>query len=84
MRFSILGKIADVNVTTVVLEANQNIIQKDSPEGLLMWHCPIDNQPLFQYSGRQVMIVPGMVPTPLPILHECQKCRTKYLIISMI
>ena len=84
MRFSIQGKIADLDVTTVVLEYNPNIIQGDSPEGLLLWHCPIDNTPLFQFSGRVVMIVPGMAPTKIPLIIQCQKCKTKYLILSMI
>ena len=84
MRFRIQGKIADIDVTTVVLEYNPNIIQTDSPEGLLLWHCPIDNSPLFQFSGKQVMIIPGMIATKIPILHQCPKCKTKYLVIAMI
>lgn len=84
MRFRIKGKIADLDVTTVVLEYNPNIIQKDMPEGLMLWHCPIDNQPLFQYSGKQVMIIPGRVPTKLPVIAQCSKCKTKYLIVSII
>ena len=84
MRFKIQGKSIDLEVTTIVLEYNPNIIQNDSPEGLILWHCPIDNQPLFQYSGRQVMIIPGMVPTRLPVIKECPKCKTKYLVVSII
>lgn len=84
MRFNVKGKSIDMDVTSVVLEYNANIIQKDSPEGLMLWHCPIDNTPLFQYSGKQVMVIPGMVPTKLPVIHQCSKCKTKYLVISMI
>ncbi len=81
MKFQIQGKIADLTVTTVVLEYTPT---KDNPEGLILWHCPIDNQPLFQYSGRQVMIIPGMVETKLPLIHQCPRCKTKYLIVSVI
>ena len=79
MKFKIHGKIADLVVTAVILEHTA-----DDKESLLLWHCPIDNTPLFQYSGRQVMIVPGMVPTKLPLIHQCPKCRTKYLLVSII
>jgi len=84
MHFNIQGKGVDLEVTTIVLEYNPNIIQKDSPEGLMLWHCPIDNTPLFQFSARQVMIIPGMVPTRLPVINQCGKCKTKYLVISII
>jgi hypothetical protein len=84
MNFRIRGVPTDIEVTTVVLEYNPNIVQNDSPEGLMLWHCPIDNQPLFQFSGRQVMIIPGMVPTRLPILNQCPKCKQKYLVIAMV
>jgi hypothetical protein len=84
MRFNIKGLSTDIEVTTVVLEHNPNIIQKDSPEGLILWHCPIDNQPLFQFSGRQVMIIPGMVPTKIPIIVQCSKCHTRYLVLSVL
>jgi hypothetical protein len=84
MLFNIKGVKTNVEVTTVVLEYNPNIIQKDVPEGLMLWHCPVDNTPLFQYSARQVMIVPGMVPTKVPILKECPKCKTKYLVVTVI
>jgi len=84
MQFRVRGNLTEVQVTTVVLEYDPNIIQKDMPEGLMLWHCPIDNTPLFQYSGKQVMIIPGMIPTKLPVIHQCSKCHTKYLVISVI
>ena len=80
MKFKIRGEIADLVVTTVVLEHTT----ADDKESLLLWHCPIDNSPLFQFSGRQVMIVPGMVPTKLPVLNQCPKCKTRYLVVSII
>jgi hypothetical protein len=82
MIFRIKGVQTDIAVTTVVLEANP--LQFNSPEGLILWHCPIDNQPLFQYSGKQVMIIPGMVPTNLPLIVQCEKCHTKYLLVSVL
>ena len=84
MRFRIQGKPVDISVVSVVLEYNPTIVQKDDPEGLMLWHCPIDNTPLFQYSGKMVMIIPGMVPTKLPVIHQCGKCKTRYLIISIV
>jgi len=85
MKFSIKGQRVDVEVTTVVLEYNPNIIQKDSPEGLLLWHCPICCSPIFQFSGRMISITPGMVPSRQPpIIKECPKCKVKYLVLSMI
>jgi hypothetical protein len=81
MQFRIKGVPIDVSVTTVVLDTN---FVAGNPEGLILWHCPIDNQPLFQYSGKQIMIIPGMVPTNVPIIVQCSKCKTKYLIVSII
>ena len=85
MHFRIKGIPTDVEVTSIVLEYNANIIQTDSPEGLLLWHCPICCSPLFQFSGRMVSITPGLVPSRQPpIIKECPKCKQKYLIISII
>jgi len=85
MKFRIRGIETDVSVTTITLEYNPNIVQKDSPEGLLLWHCPICCSPLFQFSGRMVSITPGMVPSRQPpIIKECPKCGVKYLLVNII
>ena len=70
-----------MDVTSVILEYDPKIA--DSTENLILWHCPICNQPLFQYSARLVMIIPGMTPTKLPIIIACQKCKKRYLINSI-
>ena len=84
MIFTVKGQKVDLDVTSIVLEYNPNIIQPDSPEGLMLWHCPIDNSPLFQFSAKMVMIIPGMIETKIPVIHQCGKCKTKYLVISII
>jgi hypothetical protein len=84
MDFKIGGVNRHVEVTTIVLEYNPNLIQKDTVEGLMLWHCPIDNTPLFQYSAKMVAIMPGMIPTKIPVIHQCPKCKTKYLISQII
>jgi hypothetical protein len=84
MHFSIQGKKIDLKVTSIILEYDPKLVKDDSPDGLILWHCPIDNTPLFQYSGKMVMVIPGMVPVKLPVIKECPKCKTKYLVVAMI
>jgi hypothetical protein len=85
MRFRIKGILTDVDVTSVTLEYNPNIIQNDSPEGLMLWHCPICTTPIFQFSGKLISITPGMVPSKLPpVIHQCPKCKIKYLVVTML
>lgn len=77
----IRGKSISLDVTSVVLEYDPKMATL--PENLILWHCPICNQPLFQYSARLVMIIPGMTPTKIPVIHICSKCKKRYLINSI-
>jgi uncharacterized protein with PIN domain len=78
MKFTAMGKNIDLDVTSVILEHDE-----DLGENLVLWHCPICNQPLFQYSARMVMIAPGMVPTKIPLIIICPKCKHRYLLVSI-
>jgi hypothetical protein len=80
MKVSILSRetteirVVDVDVTSVVLVATPD-------NRLKMFFCPNCQNPVVQYNGQVVQILPGAVPTDIPILVQCsnRNCRTKYL-----
>lgn len=82
MKFTIRGVKSEIDVTSVVLEYDERLA--DELDNLILWHCPICNQPLFQYSGSMIAILPGMTPTKVPILVNCDKCKKKYMINSIV
>ena len=84
MKFQIRGQSVDVDLTSVILEYNPILDENETLESLILWHCPICNQPLFQYSGKVIMIVPGKTPTKIPVIVNCEKCHHKYLINSIL
>lgn len=79
MHFQIRGISQELNVTSVILEHDAGL-----GDNLVLWHCPICNQPLFQYSARLVMIVPGMTPTKVPVIIICPKCKHRYSLVSVV
>jgi uncharacterized protein with PIN domain len=80
MKFHIRGKEIEEDVTSVVLQFKA----EDSLESLLLWHCPICTEPLFQFSGKMISIIPGSTPTKIPVIVDCRKCKNKYLINSIV
>jgi C4-type Zn-finger protein len=82
MKFTAMGRDIDLDVTSVILEYDPKLA--DSTSNLILWHCPICNQPLFQYSARLVMIIPGMTPTNVPIITICGKCKHRYMLVSIM
>jgi len=82
MKFVIRGVSSDVSVTSVILEYNPKFA--DDLDELILWHCPICNTPLFQYSGNMVAILPGMTHTAVPVLVNCGKCKKRYMINSIV
>jgi len=81
MLFQIRNIPTEIDVTSVILSYNT---READFNNLILWHCPICNQPLFQYTGKVLMIVPGMTPaTSPPILIACARCKHKYLVNSI-
>jgi hypothetical protein len=76
--FKTRGISVDIDLTTVVLEYDFNASDKET--NLIMWHCPVCANPVIQFGGRMVAILPGIVPSSHPpLLALCQKCKHKYL-----
>ena len=79
MNVVIQGNKQDIQVTSIILESDPL-----HPDMFTLFYCPKCGDTLFQYSGTVVMIVPGETKTKLPIIRQCRKCKTKYLINSIV
>ena len=77
MKINIFQGTKDLDVITVSIVENLGYWK--------MWNCPTCKAPVFQYKGRILSIVPGFVPTEVPILVQCsnRECRQKYLISTI-
>ena len=74
MIVKILEIVKDIPVTSVVLERDT-----ENPDNLSMFYCPKCSKPLIQYKGRLAFIYPGQTPCNMPLVLECERCKTKYL-----
>jgi len=79
MKVIIRGTEQNIKVTSVILEADHA-----NPNMFLPWRCPNDGNIIIQYSGRQVMIVPGMIQCDVPIVAYCRECKNRYLFSSIL
>lgn len=70
----------DIQVTSVVIGYDI----KD-PQGLhlKMFNCPTCKFPITQYKGKLLVLSPGDVPIPLPIVIRCDGCFTYYSFHAM-
>lgn len=73
------GEKIDIPVTSIILESDPL-----HPEMFALFFCPKCGDNLFQYSGTVIMIVPGGTHAKLPLIKQCRKCKTKYLINSIV
>lgn len=64
----------EVLVTSVVIEKNND------PDKLSMFFCNNCGQSLFQHKGRIAFILPGAAPCNMPLIVECRRCKTKYMV----
>lgn len=66
-------------ITTVYLSRPEN-------HELHIFHCPDCKNPVIQYAGEIVKIIPGMNETKLPIVVECSngRCKRKYNFITFL
>lgn len=79
MKLKIRDQVKDMDVVTVSLVENFTNNAK-------MFHCPTCRNPIFQYKGRLVKILPGYTPTKIPTIHRCsnRSCGVKYLIVKIL
>ena len=75
MKILIREQIKDIDVITVAIAENFT-------NNMKMFNCPTCKNPVFQYKGRLVSIIPGFAPTEVPTIVQCSNsnCRQKYLI----
>ena len=79
MRILIREEIKDIDVVTVAIVENYT-------DNFKMFNCPTCKNPIFQYKGRLVAILPGYAPTEVPIVIQCSNsnCRQKYLLKTIV
>jgi hypothetical protein len=78
MRVLIREEVKDIDVVTIAIVENFT-------DNFKMFNCPTCKNPVFQYKGRLVSIIPGYAPTEIPILIQCSnsQCRQKYLLSAI-
>lgn len=64
----------DIPVTTVVIEKNND------PDQVKMFFCNNCSQALFQHKGKIAFILPGAAPCNMPVIVECRRCKTRYMV----
>lgn len=64
----------EMPVTTVVLEKTTDL------DFVSMFFCNKCGNALFQHKGRVAYILPGAAPCNMPVIVECRRCKTKYMV----
>ena len=79
MKILIREEIKDIDVVTVAVVENYT-------DNFKMFNCPTCKNPVFQYKGRLVSIIPGYAPTEIPVVIQCSNtnCRQKYLLSTIL
>jgi RNase P subunit RPR2 len=83
MQVLLKGQVKDLQVTSVILAKD-----KEDKEGLKlkMFFCPNCQNPLLQYRGCIVWILPGPMPIELPVFIKCSNshCGKVYCVSSVV
>ena len=79
MKIELITGTKDIDVVTVAIVENLT-------ENWKLFNCPTCKNPVFQYRGQMVAIVPGYAPAEIPIVLQCSNkdCRQKYLIKTIL
>jgi len=56
-------------------------VDRDKWNYLKMFHCPIDQTPLFKYSGDIMSISNSGMWGEMAIVCQCKTCKSNYLVI---
>lgn len=79
MKALIQGKETNLKVTSLILESDPL-----NPDMMSIFHCLICGQKGFQYSASIIMVIPGGTKVNVPIIHQCDRCKHRYLINSLM
>ena len=77
----IIDKKRSLKVTSVVIGRDLNDLEG---EKLHMFFCYNCQNPICQYIGKVISILPGSTPLSLPILLKCGRCGKIYQITDII
>lgn len=81
MDVTILDKKINLNVTSVIIASDP---QDTKNQILHMLFCINCQNPLCQYIGKVIRIVPGTTPLSLPIILKCNRCKRIYQIEDIL
>jgi len=72
----IKGIVVEIPVTSVWLQRDIT-----DPQGynLKMFFCPNCQNPLIQYKGNVIQIVPGEGPYKVGTVLQCKNCKSRYM-----
>lgn len=77
----VLDKRKQIDVTSVIISSDP----KDKlGEVLHMFFCYNCQNPIAQYIGKVLRIVPGSTPLSLPVLLKCLRCGKVYQIEDIL
>ncbi len=76
---TIAGQQQNLKVTSHILESDQA-----APDMFLMYHCWQCGQKLMQFSGYEIMEMPGGSFSHLPIMILCRVCKRRHLFNSVL
>ncbi len=79
MLVTINAQPVNLKVTSLILEPDY-----ENPEMFKAFRCFDCGKVVFQYSGNIVMLVPGGVKVPMPILQMCHGCKKRFLVASSL
>jgi hypothetical protein len=81
MQVTIKDQTKEIQVTSVTLSYDVNDIKGDK---LKMFFCYNCQNPIAQYHGKVLSILPGRTNVPLPIYVKCSHCKNLYSINAII
>jgi len=81
MKVKIKEAIHELQVTHVTLSHDLDDIECTK---MYMFFCPRCQNPLVQYQGYVVSIMPGKSPIPLPVYIKCPNCKNLYSFNALI
>jgi hypothetical protein len=75
MQVTIKDKTREIKVTSITLSYDIDDIKEDK---LKMFFCYNCQNPVAQYQGEVLSILPGATPIRLPIIVKCPHCKHLY------
>lgn len=81
MKVIIKDNTEDIKVTTITLARD---VQDPDGYRLKMFHCPTCGNPVIQFKGRVIYMMPGGAPVSMGTVAMCSKCKNRYLFDAIL